>query len=298
MVATLPFIYVAHAAPAPTRVIQRPTPAARRSVPQHKTPPKARPTARHLKGKATSRPVPIRIPADLPVAAQQGFRLTETLLRHLGKQRYQKVLALMNDTIRKVLTPHHLSRQDQMVRSVIGVYQWNTLRLHSKISHKGQTRYIWHGRFVKEKGTILVLFDANNKISGFVIQSPSLLRKLHKEQAAPTMDRVAKGRLEQYVNLLLRGYNLGKWKLFSKPCSLVMKKMMAPPRFQALRKKLLQQYGRYQSRRLVEVRRLSSLPNALIFRYYSKFSKRSKVRLQIVFQKKGQSYQIASWQLR
>lgn len=273
-------------------------PHAVESAPQTPAKPPGKKAKSAPKGTSTSRPPGIRLPPDLPAEVREGYRTTETLLRHLMAKKYGKALKMMNQTIRQILTPKHLERQNKMVTSVIGTYQPNTLRLHSKIARRGQTRYIWHGRFAKEKGTILVLVDSKNHISGFVIQSPSLLRKLRKEQAVPHMGSSTKNRINSQVDLLMRGYNLSNWKIFCQPCTHVMKHMVAPQRFKKLRKGLMQRYGRYISRRLVEVRRLSSMPNALIFRYQAKFHKNKAVRMQIVFHKKGTKYLIASWQLR
>lgn len=240
----------------------------------------------------------IRPPSKLPKMAVPGFRQTEQLLRYLMKGKYNKALQSMNPTIRNALSPKHLKQQHQRVVSTIGSYRWNSLQLHSRVSFRGNTRYIWYGQFAKEKGTILILFDPLNRISGFVIQSPSLVRQQQKETAATSLSARMRAQLQGFVNTLLNGYNQKNWTQFCKHCNTVMKKLLAPPKFGTLHKQLLKRYGRYVSRRLVQVRRLSALDNTFIFRYSARFKRNAQVRMQFVFRRKGRHYQIASWQLR
>ncbi|TNE51328.1 MAG: hypothetical protein EP343_04345 [Deltaproteobacteria bacterium] len=248
-------------------------------------------------GSPTSRPT-IRPPQTLPTLAHQGFRQTETLLRLLMQGKYAAALQQMNPTIRSALSPQHLKKQHQRVFATLGAYRLNSLTLHSRVSLRGNTRYIWYGQFTKEKGTILILFDAQHRISGFVIQSPSLLRQQQREASADALGARLRAQLQTQVNTLLQGYNQNQWAAFCKHCNKVMKQLLAPPKFKTLQSQLMKRYGRYLSRRLFSVKRLSAMKQTFVFRYVARFSRNAKVRMQFVFRRKEGQYRIASWQLR
>ncbi len=233
------------------------------------------------------------------ISTSQAKMLTEKILLWCNQKNYARVLKMMSPIIQKTVTTDQLKEQLNFTFSVIGHYKPNTLLLRSQVTQLGHTRFIWTATFQKEKGTILILFDKNKQISGFIIRSPSLIKQLKKETSASNLTPQLRKKLDKKVDLFLKGYNQGNWKLFCQHCSAVMKIVLKPPKFQTFRKALIHRYGKYVQRRYLKATTLS-MGKILRLYYRGVFKKdkaTSQLTIKIAFLKHKGTYKIAGWQL-
>lgn len=219
----------------------------------------------------------------------------EKILRACNAKDFAKALRLMGPVMRKSVSAKLLKQQIALTRATIGTYTPNSLQFLSSVAQFGKTRFIWNGKFQQETGTILMLFNKDAQLMGFIIQSPKLLQRLRKERPIKRLAPALQKKLSAMVEQLLRGYNKGSWKHFCLHCSPLMRLMYRPPRFASMRKILHKQFGAFQRKRFLRAARLS-LGELLVLHYHGAF-KKQHAALRVVFRKKDALYHIAGWRV-
>ena len=233
-----------------------------------------------------------------PMTPKQAQALAEKILLLSNKKQFKQVLGLMSPLIQKTISVTQLKQQLSMTLSTIGPYKAGTLNLRSQVTQAKHTRFIWQGTFAKEKGTVLLLLDSQQQVAGFIIQSPTLLRKIRQEQPT-TLKKAQLAKLAKLVKNLMNGYNAGQWKIFCKDCNSVMKVLLKPPRFQNLIKVFHNRYGKVKRYAFFKASRLA-LAKILVLRYKGVFSKQvnKPMTIQFAFQQLKGKYLITGWQIK